>query len=223
MFRHHHHHHSLIQKAVGIVVLVLIIALAFRAVRRRTTLFRSERRTAERAARQEERRNQRAYRRAARKHKWTQWWNRYRQPKSIADYEEKRALILQQENVLEEAMQSDLSNLRTAHEIVGELMQAEEGRARLYYQANLPSCRRPTPAAELGAGVGSSNRSASLPTYAAPPPMYEEELQGDMTVVDGFLYTPSGTQDTPDSSVIDCSPRLSFETGRTTLDREPRD
>jgi hypothetical protein len=55
------------------------------------------------------------------------------------------------------------------------------------------------------------------PSYSAPPPRYEDELEGEMTVVDGFRYTPSSTDDATESSIVDCSPRLSFETGRSTL------
>jgi len=50
--------------------------------------------------------------------------------------------------------------------------------------------------------------------------MDDEELEGDLTVVDGFQYTPMSStvdDDTPDSSVIDCSPRMSCDTGRTVV------
>jgi len=73
---------------------------------------------------------------------------------------------------------------------------------------------------ELDAGSSSSSSSSSgnvLPLYSLPPPRYEEEIEGDMTVVDGFRYTPTSTDDTPDSSVIDCSPRMSCDTGRTVV------
>jgi len=59
--------------------------------------------------------------------------------------------------------------------------------------------------------------------YSLPPPQYEEELEGDLQVVDGFRYTPSSSSadlDTPDSSVVDCSPRMSSDTVRTVLTRE---
>merc|ERR1712169_34309 len=68
----------------------------------------------------------------------------------------------------------------------------------------------------LEAGVGPSRLSDIPPSYSAPP-AYEEELAGELTVVDGFRYTPSNTDDTPESSIVDCSPRLSFETGRSTI------
>jgi len=72
---------------------------------------------------------------------------------------------------------------------------------------------------ELDAGSSSSTISSGnvLPFYSLPPPRYEEEIEGEMTVVDGFRYTPTSTDDTPDSSVIDCSPRMSCDTGRTVV------
>ena len=68
--------------------------------------------------------------------------------------------------------------------------------------------------------------------YSLPPPQYEEELEGELAVVDGFQYTPSSSSvdvdvdddNTPDSSVVDCSPRMSCDTGRTVVTRgEERD
>jgi len=109
-------------------------------------------------------------------------------------------------------MQDELRALRSAQQIVEEMYSAEEGRSRHYHQANRPRA----PAAELDAG-STSSRVDSLPAYSVPPPRYEEELEGDLTVVDGFQYTPASTDDTPDSSVIDCSPRMSCDTGRTTI------
>jgi len=68
-------------------------------------------------------------------------------------------------------------------------------------------------------------RTPSLPSYhseaggssegEAPPPCYEEELAGEIAVVNGFQYTPSATGSTPDSSVVNYSPRLSVETRET--------
>lgn len=81
---------------------------------------------------------------------------------------------------------------------------------------------------EMDAGSSSSSNSRgrrdSLPMYSLPPPRYEDELDGDMTVVDGFQYTPTtSVDDTPDSSVIDCSPRMSCDTGRTVVTKAGRD
>jgi len=124
-------------------------------------------------------------------------------------------MILDQEGILEDVMQNEIRSLQNASDMVRDLVRAEEGRARggdNYHHAY--SAYSP---AQHGAGVGSSRASDTPPTYMAPPPRYEEEIEGEITVVDGFRYTPSNTDDTPESSIIDCSPRLSFETGRSTI------
>lgn len=135
-------------------------------------------------------------------------------------------MIVEQGGVLEDVMQDEIRNLRTAHEIVGDMVRAEEGRALLYHQANSPLSRRMMSPAELDAGLGSSSMAVQNTDYFPPPPRYEEELDDGMTVVDGFRYTPSNSDTTPDSSVVDCSPRLSIDTGRTErtmLTKEARD
>jgi hypothetical protein len=100
---------------------------------------------------------------------------------------------------------------------------AEEGRSRLYRAANRPGAPLGPPVeldAVAGGNVSGRRHSTSLSMYSVPPPLYEEELEGDLTVVDGFQYTPTSSSvddDTPDSSVIDCSPRTSCDTGRTVV------
>jgi hypothetical protein len=120
-------------------------------------------------------------------------------------------------------MQDEIRALRSAHQLVEEMYDAEEGRSRLYRAANRPGAPL-APPVELGAVAGGNTsgrrHSTSLSMYSVPPPLYEEELEGDLTVVDGFQYTPSSSSvddDTPDSSVIDCSPRTSCDTGRTVV------
>lgn len=125
-------------------------------------------------------------------------------------------MVLEQEGLLEDVMQNEIRTLRNASDLVRDLVRVEEGRARLNIYPH-PQPHYPSYSAELDAGVGSSHFSDLPPSYAAPPPRYEEELEGDLTVVDGFRYTPSNTDDTPESSIIDCSPRLSLETGRSTI------
>ena len=127
-------------------------------------------------------------------------------------------------------MQDEIRALRSAHQLVEEMYDAEEGRSRLYRAANRPGAPLASPAeldAVGGGGTSGRRHSASLSVYSVPPPLYEEELEGDLTVVDGFQYTPMGSSvddDTPDSSVIDCSPRMSYDTGRTAVtSREERD
>lgn len=111
-------------------------------------------------------------------------------------------------------MQNEIRDLRRAHEIVGEMVRAEQGRQRLYHEANFGSSR-PGPIYEIGESSSTSGSMGvpTLPEYQAPPPSYEAELEGEITVVDGFRYTPSNTGSTPDSSVVDCNSRMSFETG----------
>lgn len=170
---------------------------------------------AERAARREERRTARQYRCLARRQAWRNWWNRHSFRKTHdrnGDYEEKRALILQQEAVLENAMQDEIRQLRDAHGMVlGMDVAAEEGRAPLPQMSQ------------------TSRRTNSPPSYrsrasSGRPPSYNEFDQATSdVVVDGFYryspsgtnYTPEGTESTPDSSVVSVSPRLSFETLRT--------
>lgn len=84
----------------------------------------------ERRATREERRTARQYRRLARRHAWKQWWSGGKDDwDRKEDYEEKRALILDQEERLEEAMQEEIRNLRTAHELAHDIVQAEQGRS----------------------------------------------------------------------------------------------
>jgi hypothetical protein len=137
----------------------------------------------------------------------------------IDDYEEKRALIHEQEGILESAMQEEIRQLRAAHVVVNSIIQAEEGRANLHLagmMAELPGIQsRPL------------SRTNSLPDYrsesdSSEPPAYEDDEDSSDVVVDGFReYTPSTTTIwTPDSSVIDVSPRPSGETMRVSVDRD---
>ena len=126
-------------------------------------------------------------------------------------------MLLEQEGLLEDVMQSEIRTLQNATDLVRDLVRAEEGRARTDLNAYPSGYYSRYSPAELEVGVGSSRLSDVPPSYVAPPPRYEEELEGELTVVDGFRYTPSNTDDTPESSIVDCSPRLSFETGRSTI------
>ncbi|KAK8233135.1 hypothetical protein HDK77DRAFT_381681 [Phyllosticta capitalensis] len=77
----------------------------------------------------EERRTAREYRRLARRHAWNKWWSgRNGDWERRGDYEEKRALILEQEDRLEEAMQDEIRQLQTAQELAHDIVRAEEGR-----------------------------------------------------------------------------------------------
>jgi hypothetical protein len=206
----------------------------------------------ERAAAREERLNARAYRRAARQHAWRSWWRgnwARRDNQRIADYEEKRALISEQESVLEDAMQAEIRQLRDAHDVVSDLVRdAEEGRAINHAPCD---CQRQRPRAPYSPLSTAStypptslpeipsrplSRTESLPSYRSgtptEPPSYESDLDASEVVANGFRqYTTASTTSersshwTPDSSVVDVSPRPSAETLRypvsiLTLDEE---
>lgn len=202
-----HHHTPLhrILKGLTLSAIFLGVASFFGLIFKRC---RNPRRCAEYAARREERRNRRLYRRAACRQRWRDWFCR-RQPclgPSSAPYDEKRALIIEQESILESAMQAEIHELRNAHEVVNDMVRAEEGR---YIH-------------ELDGGMsGVRLHSISLPDYdsrsesgSTEPPTYEEQLAG-FSVVDGFQYTPEGTRSTPGSSVVDTSPRISLDSRET--------
>ncbi|KAJ4355164.1 hypothetical protein N0V95_003186 [Ascochyta clinopodiicola] len=225
----------------------------------------------ERAADWEERYNARVYKRAARRHAWRNWWrgNWRKDAARIADYEEKRALIQDQESVLESAMQEEIRQLRVAHNVVNDIIRAEEGRTSTPANAGgRCTCHSHIPPAPPSVASTSTyppstipeapsrplSRTDSLPSYRsrAPsePPTYESEVS--TLVADGFRpvdaarastyttdvsafsarssdyasrararsYAASLTSHgesgrwTPNSSVVDVSPRPSAETLR---------
>ncbi|KAL9114457.1 MAG: hypothetical protein Q9227_001538 [Pyrenula ochraceoflavens] len=225
--RPHHHHYDLrhdIRNILVFILVALICGSVFKAFH--TGCFANPRRRAERLARREERHNRRMYRQAKALHRWNQFWERgvfRRQPSRNSYYEEKRAMVIEQEGILENVMQEDIRALELAHEIVGEMMDAEEGRSRLYHRANR---LRYNAAASSSSRQASRLRTDSLPRYQSetgsegpPPPRYEEELGGEIVVVDGFQYTPSTSvndvDESPDSSVVDCNTRVSVDTRET--------
>jgi hypothetical protein len=139
-------------------------------------------------------------------------------------------LIQSQENVLEDAMQEEIRQLRAAHDVVNDLVRdAEEGRV----PGPLPChCQHPPYSPSLASTYPASSvipsrplsRTDSLPSYrsGAPsePPNYESDVDRSEIVANGFRrYTSSTTSEatshwTPDSSVVDVSPRPSAETLR---------
>jgi hypothetical protein len=191
----------------------------------------------DRAAAREERDTAAAYRRAARKHAWRNWWrgNWRKDRERIEDYEEKRALIQEQEDVLEDAMQEEIRQLRAAHDVVNDLVRdAEEGRVMGHsscnchrtshpYSPSIASTYPPTSLPEIPSRPLS--RTDSLPSYRSDPPSeppnYDSEVDMEGVVANGFRqYSSSITRSettshwTPDSSVVDVSPRPSAETLR---------
>jgi hypothetical protein len=224
--------------AIEIVLGVLCCGCLIKVLQSRCCSLRSR---TERAAAAEERRNAAAYRRAARKLAWRKWWRgNWRDQERIEDYEEKRSLIQHQESILEDAMQEEIRQLRAAHGVVNDIVQAEEGRGASYathhchcahHPPNSPrlsttSTYPPTSIPEMPSRPLS--RTGSLPSYrsgATSPPAYESEEEEDMseTVANGFRNyaisstsgEESGSRWTPDSSVVDVSPRPSADTLRS--------
>ncbi|KAF1938701.1 hypothetical protein EJ02DRAFT_353981 [Clathrospora elynae] len=212
--------------------LIAVIRHKFSSLRTRT----------ERAAAREERLNARAYRRAARQHAWRNWWCGNWAPRDherIVDYEEKRALIQDQEGVLEDAMQEEIRQLRVAHNVVNDLVRdAEEGRVNHtpcicqrqqprapYSPLSTASTYPPTSIQEVPSRPLS--RTDSLPSYRSDPtepPNYDSEVDMSEVVANGFRqYNATSTTSevsshwTPNSSIVDVSPRPSAETLRYPL------
>ncbi|KAF2127770.1 hypothetical protein P153DRAFT_55139 [Dothidotthia symphoricarpi CBS 119687] len=223
--------------ALEITLSVLCCGCLIATIRHKCASLRTK---TERAADFEERINARAYARAARQHAWRNWWRgnwrRNRDSERIADYEEKRALISAQEDVLEDAMQEEIRQLRVAHNVVNDLVRdAEEGRMNRPPQCN---CQRPPDSPSATSTYPPTSlpevpsrplsRTDSLPSYRSDPPAYESEGE---VVANGFNFLPNARQGvvrgyarstnsemsrwTPDSSVVDVSPRPSAETLRS--------
>ncbi|CAO1600317.1 hypothetical protein XANCAGTX0491_004010 [Xanthoria calcicola] len=156
---------------------------------------------ADRAARREERRNKRLYRQAARQHKWKRWFCSWRHRDNrctpVSTWDEKRARVTEQEEVLEVLMKADIRKLRNHHRTENTMSAAEQGRSIYVYDSD-----------------DARQRSReTLPGYESEgtqPPSYDTDADGEIRrVADGFRYTPADRDDTPDSSVISTSPRTS--------------
>lgn len=191
---------------VGLMIVVLFVGAVLACVKFKAQLWCDPRCRVDLIALREEWKTRRAYRKAACKYRFRTFLKRFRF-KSDPDEEEKQAMLAPRDDVV---VNREISNLRAAHQMVGDMMRAEEGQSRFTH---------PTRHSRSASG------SESLPSYRSGPPGYESGMEGDISVVDGFTgYTPSVTEDTPsatdespdtDSSIVDCSPRLSFETQRT--------
>lgn len=188
-------------RALGIIAALLGIAAICRFIRRRCM---SMRKRVERAADREERRNARAYRKAARRAARRKQWHgfvraipcfrvRGGETRSYPrDYEEKRALILQDaflEHMTDldqaekgEVMEAEIRELRHAHELVASLVRAgDEQQPRagpvspppfIPHDPPPPMVPLPyTPASRSRASTGTlpSYTSESPPDYASRP------------------------------------------------------
>jgi len=198
----HHTPDFVVVKSLGLA-LVGISILAWLTLR-----CRDPRRRADRAAACEERRNKWLYRRAARTQKLKNWVWGLRMKYGLASVEvlgwdEKRARVIEQEAVLEDAMKNDIRALRRAQRVESNISAAEAGRNVFGYEAEGSERRRSV---------------STLPGYESEenqPPSYE-----GTTVVDGFQYTPAETEFTPDSSVISTSPRISRDGTNSDFDEK---
>ena len=177
-------------RVLQIIAAVLGLSAIFGFVKRKCM---STRKRAERAADREERRNERAYRRAARRALMRKRWDNFIsavscfrvqvvEPRS-EDYEEKRALILQDaflEQDLDQAekgevMEAEIRELRHAHEIVSSLVRVDEHRYDFVtpvHDPPPPMVPLPyTPIARSRASTGTlpSYTSESLPDYSSRP------------------------------------------------------
>jgi hypothetical protein len=156
--------------AIFIKLLLFITGITFLVAfcKRRCMSLRKQ---TERAADRERRNAERLYRCHARKQAWRDWWHGRRRGnpgRRPGDYDEKRALILQQEGILEGAMQDEIRQLQIQEEIqqlrntrdqVDDLIRAEEGRSA--YPPTYPS----------GSGSRHSRSFAHVPTPITIPNM----------------------------------------------------
>ena len=194
-------------------------------IRRKCILLRDPRRKADCAARREERRTRALYRKAACKHRMRTFFQRLRRPFASADYEEKHEYLLNQEEVEDsDVMRPQINSLRRMHQMLSVMMRARETPS----SSSTPAPRDLQAPAELDAA---SVRSETLPAYSLPPPSYRGGLGSEFSVVTGFTgYTRSTSASasvaaeaeddrTTESSVVDCTPRLSLDSLRTETTR----
>nr|OQO26141.1 hypothetical protein B0A51_07567 [Rachicladosporium sp. CCFEE 5018] len=206
---------ELIAALIGLTILCAYIRRKCMSMRRRV----------ERAADREERRNARAYRRAARRATMRKRWNglvatfscfggESTKPTRIEDYEEKRALILQDaflEQSLDQAekgevMEAEIRELRHAHEIVAGLVRVSEDRrdlVRSLPRRDPPPQMVPLPESRSRASTATlpSYTSESLPDYASTP-----DIDGSARTADGFArYAPASESEDGCPSLVTAS------------------
>ena len=173
-------------QALSVIAGVLGLSALFAFIKRRCM---SMRKRVERAADREERQNARAYRRAARRAEMRRRWDNFvnalncfsaKEAPRTGDYEEKRALILQDaflEQDLDQAekgevMEAEIRELRHAHEIVSSLVRVDEHR---YAVRDPPPALVPLPSGRSRASTRASLHtlpsytSESLPDYTSRP------------------------------------------------------
>ena len=187
------------------LVLILSSCVAWLSLR-----CRDPRRRADCLARREERRNRRLYKKAARHHAFKKWFWSFRvryglAPSAALSWDEKRAQVVEQENVLENVMADDIRALRNAHRVVSSITAAEEG---IIYEV---------------AGSERRRSISTLPGYetdGSQPPSYDGDTDDGLEradVVNGFRYPPAETEY---SSVISTSPRISRDGTNSDFDEK---
>lgn len=157
----------------------------------------SLRKQTERAADRERRNAERLYKCQSRKQAWKDWWHGRRRGspgRRPGDYDEKRALILQQEGILESVAQDEISQLQIQAEIeqlrrtrdrVDDIIRAEEGRSP--YPPTYPS--------------GSGTRQHPRPYSHVPTPITIPNMAS-------VMYPPQHRPDVPHNAYNNPDPRL---------------
>lgn len=172
---------------------------------------RDPRRRADRAARREERRRRHLYRRAARIQKLRNWFGSFQRQfcslrDTVREWDEKQLLVLHQEEILETVMKDAIRTLRHAYLAENNIVAAEEGRNHYIDEVDSRSERR--------------RSMTTLPGYESEgtqPPGYESDA---VSMSSRFRYTTIDSEDTPDSSVVSTSPRISRDGRDSDFEKE---
>jgi len=235
---------GLLNRVLEIIAAVLGLASLARLIKRKCASARCK---AERAADLEQRQTERAYRRAARRalmrrrlydlFRSLNCFRREELPR-IEDYDEKRALILQDaflEQDLDtaekgEVMEAEIRELRYAHEIISSLVRVDEHRYDLVPPMNIPVPLPPVAMQHPPMSTISRMSTHTLPPYSSEAlPNYTsirlsmQSRCSDSTVgfapasvnTDGNLEAGAANSQQSGSSVIAITPRPSGETLRT--------
>jgi hypothetical protein len=171
----------------GYFALFVVLILSYCLFRRCVRVCRSPRRRAEHAARREERRNRLAYRCAARRYRWSQWWrggqshNRESSSQDSSGYDLERAgneasrrqSTSDASSIFEEgAMQAEILGLRRALEFVGELVRPEEvgyhNQQRRYPRQVFDRSGSPSTSARPAPVAPPASSTAMLTTISSP-------------------------------------------------------
>ncbi|CAJ2501842.1 Uu.00g046950.m01.CDS01 [Anthostomella pinea] len=128
--------------------------------------------------------------------KSVQWMRRILGRRNVED-EEKEAMLRrlhasdsEEEDNTSTTMEQEISQLRTAADIVGEMVAAEEGRSHTY-PSGMQERHAPTPPSPTSAFADYADESL---------PAYDETMLDLEMVADGFGYTPGSSTYTPSDS-----------------------